>query len=158
MRSAGLYEKFMPIKALLSKKDGDRLRPSVSIYGIGFVVASVPVTISYGGVRMIKRTLVGCLALIGLLASVSLQAHHSLAGVYDMKADKELSGTVKSIKFVNPHGTLTVTVKNADGTTADWILSMGSATSLAGLRPVGVGPTGPNALRFGDAIKVRCIP
>ena len=65
---------------------------------------------------MIKRTLVGCLALVGLMASVSLQAHHSLAGVYDMKAEKELSGTVKSIKFVNPHGTLTVTVKNADGT------------------------------------------
>ena len=106
---------------------------------------------------MIKRT-IGCLALIGLLASVSLQAHHSLAGVYDMTKDKELSGTVKSIKFVNPHGTLTVTVKSADGATADWILSMGSATSLAGLKPVGVGPTGPNALRFGDAVKVRCIP
>jgi len=107
---------------------------------------------------MIKRTLVGCLALGGLcvlMASVSLQAHHSLAGVYDMKADKEVSGTVKSIKFVNPHGTLTVTAKSADGTTVDWILSMGSATSLAGLK---VGPTGPNALRFGDSVTVRFIP
>jgi hypothetical protein len=103
---------------------------------------------------MNKRILV-CLAICGLLVSVSLQAHHSLAGVYDMKADKELSGTVKSIKFVNPHGTLTVTVKSADGTTADWVLSMGSAVSLAGKN---VGPTGPNALRFGDTIKVRCIP
>jgi len=103
---------------------------------------------------MNKRILV-CLAICGLLVSVSLQAHHSLAGVYDMKAEKELSGTVKSIKFVNPHGTLTVTVKSTDGTTADWILSMGSATSLAGLK---VGPTGPNAVRFGDAIKVKFIP
>lgn len=106
---------------------------------------------------MKKRILV-CVAMCGLLMAGSLLAHHSLAGVYDMKADKELAGTVKSIKFVNPHGTLTVTVKNADGTTADWILSMGSATSLAGLKPAGVGPTGPNALRFGDAVKVRFIP
>ena len=107
---------------------------------------------------MIKRTLVGCLALVGLMASISLQAHHSLAGVYDMKAEKELSGTLKSIKFVNPHGTLTVTVKSADGTPVDWILSMGSATSLANIRPAGVGPTGPNALRFGDSVKVKFIP
>jgi hypothetical protein len=92
------------------------------------------------------------------MTSISLLAHHSLAGVYDMKAEKELSGTIKSIKFVNPHGTLTVTVKSADGTPVDWILSMGSATSLAGLKPVGVGPTGPNALRFGDSVKVKFIP
>ena len=104
---------------------------------------------------MIKRTLVCCLALVGLMASVSLQAHHSLAGVYDMKSEKEVSGTLKSIKFVNPHGTLTVTVKNADGSAVDWILSMGSATSLA---QKGVGSTGPNALRFGDPVKVKFIP
>ena len=108
-----------------------------------------------GGKRMIKRTLVGCLALIGLMASVSLQAHHSLAGVYDMKATKEVSGTLKSIKFVNPHGTLTVTVKEADGKEVDWVLTMGSATSLA---QRGVGSTGPNALHFGDPVKVKFIP
>jgi hypothetical protein len=89
------------------------------------------------------------------MASISLQAHHSLAGVYDMKAEKELSGTLKSIKFVNPHGTLTVTVKSADGTPVDWILSMGSATGLA---QRGVGSTGPNALHFGDPVKVKFIP
>jgi len=89
------------------------------------------------------------------MASVSLQAHHSLAGVYDMKGDKEVSGTLKSIKFVNPHGTLTVTVKNPDGTTTDWTLTMGSATSLA---ERGIGSTGANALRFGDPIKVKFLP
>ena len=103
---------------------------------------------------MKKRTLAG-VAMCGLLMAGSLLAHHSLAGVYDMKAEKEVSGTLKSIKFVNPHGTLTVTVKNPDGTAVDWILSMGSATSLA---QRGVGSTGPNALRFGDAIKVKFIP
>jgi hypothetical protein len=37
---------------------------------------------------MIKRAL-GCVALFGLMASSSLQAHHSLAGVYDMKKEME---------------------------------------------------------------------
>jgi hypothetical protein len=60
-----------------------------------------------------------------------LQAHHSLAGVYDMKAEKEVSGTVASVKFTNPHGSLAVTVKNPDGTTTDWVMTLGSATALA---------------------------
>jgi hypothetical protein len=103
---------------------------------------------------MIKRIL-GCVALLGLLASTTLLAHHSLAGVYDMKSEKELTGTVKSIKYVNPHGTLTITVKNADGTPVDWTVTMGSATSLA---QRGIGSTGPNALHFGDTIKIKFIP
>ena len=65
---------------------------------------------------MIKRTL-GCVALCGLMASGSLQAHHSLAGVYDMKREVELSGAVESVKFVNPHGSLTIAVTNPDGST-----------------------------------------
>ena len=104
---------------------------------------------------MIKKTL-GCLALCGwLMDSVSLQAHHSLAGVYDMKKDMEMSGAVESVKFVNPHGSLTITVKNPDGTTTPWVMTMGSATSLA---QRGIGKTGENALHNGDNIKVKFLP
>ena len=53
------------------------------------------------------------------MASSSLQAHHSLAGVYDMKAEKELSGTVEKVQFSNPHGSLSVGVKNPDGSTSN---------------------------------------
>jgi hypothetical protein len=105
---------------------------------------------------MIKRTL-GYAALLGWLmaASVSLQAHHSLAGVYDMKQDKELEGTVTSIKFSNPHGSLNLSVKNADGSTTEWVMTLGSATALA---QRGIGKTGPNALHAGDNIKVKFLP
>ena len=106
---------------------------------------------------MIKRTL-GCVALLSgwLMASGSLQAHHSLAGVYDMKAEKELTGTVEKVQFVNPHGSLTITVKNPDGLEHRVDVSRsGSATALA---QRGVGKTGPNALHVGDTIKVKCIP
>jgi hypothetical protein len=43
---------------------------------------------------MIKRTLV-CIVLCGFMTAGSLLAHHSLAGVYDMKKDMELSGAVE---------------------------------------------------------------
>jgi hypothetical protein len=91
----------------------------------------------------------------GLMATGLLQAHHSLAGVYDMKKDMELSGTVGQIKFSNPHGSLSLDVKNADGTTTEWVLTLGSATALA---QRGIGKTGPNALHMGDNITVKFLP
>ena len=116
-------------------------------------MGSVPITI-FGGAKMIKRTL-ACVALCGLMASGTLMAHHSLAGVYDMKKDMQVTGSLESIKFVNPHGSLTVGVKNPDGTTTSWVLTLGSATALA---QRGIGKTGPNALHAGDNIKVKYIP
>jgi len=105
---------------------------------------------------MFQRTL-GYVALFGwfVAASASLQAHHSLAGVYDMKKETELSGTVTTIKFSNPHGSLSLAVKNADGTTTEWVMTLGSATALA---QRGIGKTGPNALHAGDNIKVMFLP
>jgi hypothetical protein len=98
----------------------------------------------------------GCLILCAaMLAGVSLQAHHSLAGVYDMKKETELSGSVEKVQFVNPHGSLTIAVKNADGTMTNWVLTLGSATALA---QRGIGKTGPNALHAGDNISVKFIP
>jgi len=102
-----------------------------------------------------KRT-VGCVALFGwLMASGLLQAHHSLAGVYDMKAEKDLTGTVEKVQFVNPHGSLTISVKTPDGSATEWVFTLGSATALA---QRGVGKIGPNALHVGDSITVKCIP
>ena len=103
---------------------------------------------------MMKRTL-GCVALFGWLMMGSLQAHHSLAGVYDMKGEKELSGEVSQIKFSNPHGSLSLDVKDADGKTTQWVLTLGSATALA---QRGIGKTGPNALHQGDKITVKFLP
>jgi hypothetical protein len=102
---------------------------------------------------MIKRTL-GFVATVCAAAGL-LQAHHSLAGVYDMKGEKELAGTVTTIKFSNPHGSLALAVKNTDGTTTEWVMTLGSATALA---QRGIGKTGPNALHAGDNIKVKFLP
>ena len=103
---------------------------------------------------MIKRTL-GAVAIFGWLMASALQAHHSLAGVYDMKNEKELAGTVSSVKFTNPHGSLSLTVKGEDGKSTEWVMTLGSATALA---QRGIGKIGPNALHEGDNIKVKFLP
>ena len=104
---------------------------------------------------MIGRAL-GCVVLCGcLMAGASLQAHHSLAGVFDMKAEKEIDGTLTAIKFVNPHGSMTITVKNPDGTMTDWVFTTGSATSLADR---GISKVGPNALKVGESLHAKFIP
>jgi len=89
------------------------------------------------------------------MASGSLLAHHSIAGVYDMKKEAEMSGAVEKIQFSNPHGSLMLLVNNQDGTTTEWVMTLGSATALA---QRGIGKTGPNALHEGDNITVKYLP
>src|SRR5437667_352328 len=104
---------------------------------------------------MIGRAL-GCVVVCGcLMAGASLQAHHSLAGVYDMKGEKEIAGTLTQIKFVNPHGSLTITVKNPDGTATDWVFTTGSATTLADR---GITKVGPEARKAAAAAALPCTP
>ena len=101
---------------------------------------------------MIRRTLGYLVVAVSITGSVALQAHHSLAGVYDTKAEKELVGTIVKILYVNPHGSMTVSVKNPDGTTTDWICTTGSATRLAD-RGLGRG-----ILKAGDTITAKILP
>jgi hypothetical protein len=101
---------------------------------------------------MMKRTLVG-VALGGwLMASGAVQAHHSLSGVYDIKKEGEISGVLTKVAFTNPHGAMHLAVKNPDGTTTDWVLTTGSANTLAGL---GVSKNGPNAVNVGDEVTIK---
>ena len=104
---------------------------------------------------MTKRIVGGFALAAFLMAGVALQAHHSLAGVYDMNKEEEKTGTLASIRLANPHGSMHVAVKNTDGTTTEWVMTTGSATSLA---QRGIGKTGPNAMKVGDTLVVKFIP
>ena len=85
----------------------------------------------------------------GLLAGASVQAHHATAGVYDPGQLGEVKGTLASIRFVNPHGSIVVTVTNEDGTTT------ASTTALA---RQGISQVDPNALKIGEELTVQFRP
>jgi hypothetical protein len=89
------------------------------------------------------------------MAAVSVQAHHSTAGVYDPGKEEEVTGALAKLQFVNPHGSITVTVENEDGTTTDWTFTTGSATALANR---GITKVGPNALTIGEELTVTFTP
>lgn len=104
---------------------------------------------------MTNRVL-GCVVLAGwLMVSGSLQAHHSLSAVYDIRGSGEITGVIKSVEFINPHGVMTLTVANDDGTTTDWALTTGSANTLSSL---GFGRGGPNTVVAGDVVTIAYFP
>lgn len=103
---------------------------------------------------MTKRIL-GSVVLCGLMASGSVLAHHSLSGVYDIRGEGEITGVVKKVEFMNPHGAMTVAVANDDGSSTDWILTTGSANTLSSL---GFGRGGPNTVIAGDVVTISYLP
>jgi Family of unknown function (DUF6152) len=110
---------------------------------------------NFGEAQMIKQAL-GCVVVFGcLMASASLQAHHSTAAVYDPAKEGKVTGTLAKIQFVNPHGSITLTVKNADGTTTEWTFTTGSANALA---QRGITKVGPKALKIGEELTVLFTP
>ena len=104
---------------------------------------------------MTKRFLAGAVLCGGLLAVSSLQAHHSLAGVYDLNKTERATGIVEKFAFTNPHGALHIAIKNAQGQPQVWQLTTGSANVLAN---AGLSATGPNRVRSGDEITVTFNP
>src|SRR5688572_29308691 len=104
---------------------------------------------------MTKRFVAGVVLCGALLAASSLQAHHSLAGVYDMKKVERATGVVQKFAFTNPHGALHIAIKNEQGELKVWQLTTGSANVLTNL---GVTATGPNRVKSGDEITVTFNP
>ena len=74
--------------------------------------------------------------------------------MYALGKEAKVSGEFKAFRFVNPHSSMKLDVKNSDGTSTEWSFVGGSVTSIArfGLKE------GPNALHPGDAITVTCTP
>ena len=73
-------------------------------------------------------------ALCGLLMAGAgvgvLQAHHAVAGVYDLNKEVVLEGRLKKLNFTNPHASIELTVPNKDGTVTEWVLTTASITTL----------------------------
>ena len=90
-----------------------------------------------------------------LLASASVYAHHSLAGMYAIGKESKITGAFKAFRLINPHSALKLDVKGSDGSIVEWNILGGSVQQLARL---GIGKSGPNALKAGDEIAVTIMP
>lgn len=95
----------------------------------------------------------GLLALGGVLAlGTQVQAHHAVAGVYDLNKEITLEGQLTKLNFRNPHSNLELAVANADGTTTQWVLTTASTNVLS---RAGVNR---DSIKPGEFLKVTILP
>jgi hypothetical protein len=67
---------------------------------------------------------------------------------------------VSGVKFTNPHGSSALAIRNQDGSSTEWVMTLASATARNRRR---IGNTGANGLRTGtrsdrNEIKVKFLP
>jgi hypothetical protein len=105
------------------------------------------------GQKAMNRWVIRLVALGGFLTvGTAAQAHHAVAGVYDLNKEVVLEGQLKKLNFRNPHSSIELTVPNDDGTTTDWLLTTASVQVLtrAGVNKSEIKP--------GAILKVTVLP
>ena len=87
-----------------------------------------------------------------LLVGAELNAHHAVAGVYDLNTEIVLQGQLVEVNIRNPHSNLVLAVPNADGTSTEWVLTTASVQTLA---RSGINRT---SLKAGDSLTITALP
>jgi hypothetical protein len=88
-----------------------------------------------------------------ILAGRPLQAHHAVAGVYDLNKEVVMEGKLKKLNFVNPHASIVLTVEDKKTRKlVDWTLTTASVTSLT------LQGFGKSTIKPGDPLKVTILP
>ena len=98
--------------------------------------------------------LCGFLAAPFLIASVVVQAHHAVAGVYDLNKEVVLEGKLKKLNFTNPHASIELSVpdKKIKGKVTDWKLTTASVQTLT---REGINKS---SMKPGEVLKVTILP
>ena len=76
--------------------------------------------------KLINYALTAAMALTGLPAL----AHHSFDAEYSRKDQREFTGTVTKVEWMNPHARFYVDVKEPDGKVENWEFELGSPNGL----------------------------
>jgi hypothetical protein len=70
-------------------------------------------------------------ALVLVLSSAAISAHHSISAAYDADRQVTVEAVVTQFHFVYPHPFVMADAKEAGGTTRSWLLEMDNRHELA---------------------------
>lgn len=88
-----------------------------------------------------------------LMVGIGLQAHHAVAGVYDLNKEVVLEGRLKKLNFTNPHANIELEVPNKQTKkVVVWTLTTASTQTLT---RQGVTKA---AMKPGELLKVTILP
>jgi hypothetical protein len=106
------------------------------------------------GASMSTR-LAGLIVLCAFLTTgIAVQAHHAVAGVYDLNKEVVLEGRLKKLNFTNPHASIELEVpdKKVKGKVTEWKLTTASVQILT---REGINKT---SMKAGEILKVTILP
>jgi hypothetical protein len=84
-----------------------------------------------GGIAVSRTIFVlGVVAIALMLVPAPAVAHHS-AAMFDSEAEVTLKGTVVEWKWINPHSTLRVAVKDSSGAVKEWSVATANIADLS---------------------------
>ena len=105
---------------------------------------------------LFARLIVLCAFLITAVlgAGVAVQAHHAVAGVYDLNKEVVLEGRLKKLNFTNPHASIDLEVpdKKVKGKVVEWKLTTASVQTLT---REGINKS---SMKAGEILKVTILP
>jgi hypothetical protein len=99
--------------------------------------------------KAVAALAIGC----ALLFPASARAHHGVRSQFDLDRPLELTGTLISMKWMNPHSEISLAVKGNDGKTAVWRLE---TVNPGGLERAGLSRTSHDEPSPGDRLIVKC--
>jgi hypothetical protein len=89
-----------------------------------------------------------------LIPGAAVQAHHAVAGVYDLNKEVVLEGRLKKLNFTNPHASIELEVpdKKVKGKVTEWKLTTASIQTLT---REGINKT---SMKPGEILRVTVLP
>jgi hypothetical protein len=89
-----------------------------------------------------------------LVNTVAVQAHHAVAGIYDLNKEVVLEGRLKKLNFTNPHASIDLEVpdKKVKGKVVEWKLTTASVQTLT---REGINKS---SMKAGEVLKVTILP
>ena len=87
-----------------------------------------------------------------LMVGAELQAHHAVAGVYDLNKEIVLEGRLQKLNYRNPHANLILEVQNEDGTMTEWVLT------TAGTQVLSRQGINRDSIRPGEFLRITALP